>query len=862
MRAAGLFTLAALTLLCGAGEARADAPVLLRAPLYGAPDRGGPGDLLLLAGSGFAEGDRVVYQVAGSDAAPAHPGVVPDANSATAGTAEIVKLADPADAITVRLPAELRADRPLWFWVVNAAGEWSAPVAINDPRPLWISPAQVHATADPARLGRVVRVVGRNLGYSSTSGPVYLRLSGPATYRLASRAAAGEALGAYVREAVLPARVAPGLYAVALSADGMHWLTVPDQQLQVVPDPLPPQRFDITDARFGQCRPDDSADDSPCLRRALQAAQAAGGGVVALPAGRWDLDSGPGRDGFMLAPGVSLEGAGMTHTIVQRHGATRAVMPGAMLTLTGRNTVTDIAFTDDTRYHSSGDCRSLIQLGTAPDGSADTVDDVLIARDSFMRVGRGLMANGRPIHRLVVVHNRFGAFETALMLTGGGASPDHPYDVVDSVFRDNLFVPGSFSNPEGRAGVLASQIAASQRVDFSDNTTDGRSTEGLQDPNDSPGWRAAFFWSLDNSVEQLLVSGNRIDCPGDKVGDGEAVALDNSEAAFGADGVMPVETAGSGWVRVRGTLLHSRRGQALPPTFHVGQWITVVDGEGPGQTRRITAYAEDQAAGTVIFQVAPAWDVLPSAAGRTRVAFGRQYWQVYIIGNQVNQSSPTCRKANLSGPRGGSITMWAPIADSVIEGNQQHDTDGIQFVQDYSARTPTCPACANFTTHVTDLLIRGNRVDGEYDWDSDCSWSGIRGYFVASTTPESAPPRLGFGIRIEGNTVIHADGQRGGAITFARAGASGPPPGRWPFTQNTLISGNVIQDIEGEPPKPLCRQMQGERTGIRIEGDGNIHDTVLSGNRCEHVARGLADYGAGTLRLCTVAAGSCECPRP
>jgi hypothetical protein len=79
--------------------------------------------------------------------------------------------------------------------------------------------------------------------------------------------------------------------------------------------------------------------------------------------------------------------------------------------------------------------------------------------------------------------------------------------------------------------------------------------------------------------------------------------------------------------------------------------------------------------------------------------------------------------------------------------------------------------------------------------------------------------------------------------------------------QSLLIYGNVIRDISGELPRTGCPDGRGQRTraGIRLEGPGNVRDTVLEGNRCERVDSFLEDSGAATQRVCRDGAVSCEC---
>jgi hypothetical protein len=852
------------------GPAAARAPELLRTPGYESPVRGGPGELLLIAGTGFSSTDRVVYEAIDAAArSGTHPSAVPTQSTSTRGTSPIVKLANPPYAITTQLPELIQPGTGYHIWVVSAAGEWSAPLAINDARPLWVTPAYVYSSIDFAGLGRKLRVVGRNLDFAGASA-TWMQLRGPKTYVLAARGRADVSPEQqYVSEAPLPDHIVPGKYWVAVSRDARMWTRVPTQQLEVRPDPPALPAFDLSDSKFGACRPDDGADDTACLAAALETARRAGGGVVHIPKGHWDvstalLPKARQRDGLVLAPGVHLRGEGASASILVRHKAQDLPEPGALLTLVGENSVLGLSFTDEEHYESLEQSRAVIQLGVPPDSPApeiyaDTVADVVLSGNSFNHVGRVLVDGRRPVRNLFVAHNEFGAYDNVLFLTGGGTSLAQPFRIDDSVFRWNRFVPGSYANVAIRQGTIATQLGASRRVDFSDNVADGASEQGLQDAADLHGWRAAFFWNLTNDVEELLVADNHISCSGDKAGDGEAIAFDSSGNTFGFEAAQTVDAAGPDWVRIHHSLLHQQYGQPLPDNYYNTHWLWIVAGPGMGQTRRVVGYTEDRVTGMVTLRVSPGWDIAPQA-GLARVIVGKQYWQVYVVANEVNHASPPCRKANLNGPRGGVIGFAALVADSAIEANSQVETDGIEIFQDYSPHTKSCPSCVGTAILTTALEIRGNLIDGEYDWSSDCSWSGIRGYFVATPTAEEPPPLLGFGTVIAHNVISRADGQRGGGIDIAHAGAAGPPPGNWPMVQNLLIFENVIRDLSGPTPRSACREGQHDRTGIRLEGPGNIRDTVLEGNQCERVDRFLEDSGTATTRLCHGnEVRSCEC---
>ncbi|HEV2703525.1 MAG TPA: hypothetical protein VGV09_18005, partial [Steroidobacteraceae bacterium] len=571
--------------------------------------------------------------------------------------------------------------------------------------------------------------------------------------------------------------------------------------------------------------------------------------------------AGSGADGFVLPSGTSLLGAGAGRSIIERIDGLKPGSSVALLTLLGGNTLSGLTFRDSAHFTSMADARPIVRLGTAAASAAkpEPIADVVITGNHFDRVGKAVADEGEwPLLRLIVTDNEFAAFGEALFL-GGGARPGAPFRVDDSIIRRNRFIPGSYLNAAIRQGTIASEVGAADRLDFSDNIADGADLQGLDSPDDQKGFRAAFFWNMQNNVERLLVSRNRISCSGDKAGDGEALSFDDNGSRSGFAGAPAVAAAGPDWVRVREARLLDSTGQSLPrASFYLGQWVQVVTGPGLGQVRRILAYRED-GVGAVTIQVEPQWDVVPAAA-LSRVQVAREMWQALIVDNDIESGSPPCAKSNLTDKASGRIVLWLPSADSVVEGNVQKDSSGILFRQAYQAGTPSCPSCQNVSTFQSALQIRDNRIVGEYDWSSDCSLSGITGDYSASPTPESPPSVLGFGVAISHNLVVRADGLRGGAIDFMASWYAGPAPGHWPLIDNPLVFHNDLRDIEGPAPRADCNH-GGRRVGILMGEADNVTHAVLYANRCRNVSTALRDPGRDTVRLCpTSAVASCECP--
>jgi hypothetical protein len=558
---------------------------------------------------------------------------------------------------------------------------------------------------------------------------------------------------------------------------------------------------------------------------------------------------------------------GPDKSLILRHGPPRPQGSDALLTLTGHNSITGLSFADELQFHDAkAEARAVIQLGPVPvgdeskGGASHLVADIVVSNNVFLHVGSVITDSaGRPITRLMVTHNVLGGYTQGIELRGNSSSAWEPFRIDDSVIRGNRFVPGSYIDLTAKQGVLASEMGAATRMDFSANVVDGASSENLQEKADPPGFRAAFFWDTNNNVEQVLIAQNQIACSGDKVGDGEAISLDESGNSYGFNGTPAVVAAGPDWITVRGKLNLQQRNRRVPDAYYVGHWVKILGGVGFGQARKIVAAVANETDSTVRLAVAPAWDVVPGGAS-SRVVVSRQHWQLAIVGNSIKQRRPACRKSNLTGPNGGSITLWAPSADLAIEGNRLFDTSGIQFNNSYSFTAPSCQHCGSNSFSTTALEIRGNRIEGEYDWSSDCSKGGIYATLGASPTPESPPPVSGFGISISHNTVIHADAIRGGGIGTPPTWHTGPPPGNWPLVENLLIFHNQLQDIDGSPPKESCRWGQRERSGIHLDGTQNIRDSVLYANQCERVGKPLSDSGLGTSKVCSGQPNSCECP--
>jgi hypothetical protein len=855
---------AVIASLVGA-HAEAAPPRLYNQPAYESTVRGEPDDLLLIAGYGLSKDDRVVYQAVNAPQL-AHPRMLPGSSDATSGVAEVVNKSNVPYSLTVRLPKSLVATQTYELWVVTAQQEWSEPVWINDARPLWFSPAVLYSR-EPDSGERFLKVVGRNLN-PAQDAITEVRLLGTSPLTLAAEPASAEdsSLDRYVARVKLPATLPPGDYRVQVRRDRANWVEVAGQRLNVRANPTE-AIFALSDPAYGGCKPDDGMDDAPCIVRAVAAAQAAGGGTVSFGPGTWNLSARTEKpsQGILIARGVSLQGAGRSATTIVQN-ADGTVAAATSFTLLGGNSVSGFTFRDAHVYSAKSPDNAMIVLGGGPDATrpeGNSVTDVVIAQNLFDRPNIAISDSGVAIARLRITGNEFRAYRRGLNLGGSRYLVNDKFQVTDSQIDHNLFKPGSYLAVDIVQGTIASEVGASLRVDFSNNTADGASTDGLYAPTDAHGWRAAFFWHLNNDQEMVLVSQNSASCTGDKDGDGEALSFDNNANTFGLPGAATVLRADTDSVTVQSMLAKRQNDRDIKiPNYYVGHWLQVGAGPGLGQVRKIVSYTEDSANGTVTFKIAPAWDVVPTE-GQTRINVGREFWQVYALANEVDHRQPLCQKSNRTANKGGSISFWAQNADSVIAGNRQHDTDGIIFQQYYNAEESGCSACGRATFYADFLEIRDNSIDGEYDWDDDCSSSGIFASMAAGPALQSVPATVGFGTAISHNVVSHADGRKGGAISFQPTWLQGPPPHRWRLVDSTLIFHNTLRNLDGAPARGCKGGAPHPRTAISLGASSLMQDSTLYGNSCADARRALVGQAADMTAVCPVGTTTgCGCRAP
>ena len=256
-----------LLLACAAASA---APVV-----FWQSDPIAPGEAVMLVGEGFT--DAPMIEVARlEDAAPARPD-----DGAWSGPGEPAEVLQAGDGcVKFALPTGLRPG--VFGYRVQAAGE-SATGLLNRPV-IWWAQGDLGHRASP---GGWLRVLGKNLGWKARpeSARTTLLLRGPREVALPAEG------GPYSAQVTLPDDLPPGEYEV-LAHNGcggdLAW-SAPVRRVVHVAEAWPDAVLNVVDF---DADPTGRHDSTRAVQDALAAAEAAGGGVVYLPRGRYQVTAG------------------------------------------------------------------------------------------------------------------------------------------------------------------------------------------------------------------------------------------------------------------------------------------------------------------------------------------------------------------------------------------------------------------------------------------------------------------------------------------------------------------------------------------------------------------------------------------
>lgn len=506
------------------------------------------------------------------------PGIVPVQRQGH--TAPLVLADHDGHYAFARLPKTLPPG-PFSVWARNEFGTSARRLILNFPRPQWLSESE-------ACPGQTLRLVGVNfLGAEfGARDRTHVRLLPEGTGKPVETTLRD--CSPYAASFTVPA-VPPGRYFVQISNDGTAYQRLAEEPLTVVTrgqDPLGlgvawaggfhwERRFNVTDYRRG------AADDTAALQAALDAAHAAGGGVVFLPAGEYTIRS------LRLPGGVVLLGEDQQRTVLNYGGDGQAPINSASDEgLQGLARLTIRA----TNGEALPDI--FIVLGqqwgpAAHDGSLRTASRMFCREVSVDYDLKTPIVTGHRGLGLLVIGKDRGLIDRC-SFRGYYASPHLAYLNRYFTCRDTLM--------EFASGVLAT--GASHCVLENNHIIGHR--DYIPDEAHNPGDSHGLF-----ARDHVFATGNV--CEGLGVHEGEAICVENPGGCFTYG---PVLSASGRQLRLA-SAVECDWSKLAPGHSYYGTWtVVIVAGRGLGQWRHVTAANGPE------LTVDQPWDVLPDASSR------------------------------------------------------------------------------------------------------------------------------------------------------------------------------------------------------------------------------------------------------
>lgn len=772
----------------------APGPRLYADSQHQSPVRGDPGEILLLAGTNFDLATTFVVYMAVSDptVAPSPPSPLPSSQSSEEGVIDTNVWRGP-HGIKVRLPEAMKAGKTYALWAVTPDPvhpgyyDYSNHVFINDARPMWITPGPrktapgatahpyMYSSADRPGIGRVLKIVGRNLQpVPEEKTRVLFTSDGETSYLLFADDDGQESTSVerYVAQVTLPSMELVNDqatdYEVEISRDGESW--VPAGMVTILPDPAPIAEFRPNDYGDGSvvCDPCVSADHTLCISRALHAARrhvtprvdvsctsdsqcasnqiCKANGKCGNAAANVVFDRGSCGDGIWhVATNCDPNGVGylQDNYFMTSHPGGPPVEPGpyGVCSITygfpvypGVNLVADQGaptrpviqtedgfdqpvFTKKNGADPGADRQYLFEL------TGDNLVEGLRFKDAYSANAPGSNTFLLGGHDLVIVDNVFDRTYAGIG-SRNEAMPPEGY-VSNVVIADNQFgcwvtgaaMPASVDSVISRNVFLpggdAAPIAASTIASRRVDISSNFVNGENPDYADSKlGFRAGFFLPTFGPQEHVLLASNTIACTGTRHNyDGEAISFDSN------GDITPFRSSelvvGSPAPSTTEVSIGWPGSSILPASWALGRWLRIDHGPGLGQGRKIVAVSP--ATTTVTYTVSPPFDVAP-VAGQSRVIIGNPAWQAYVVDNVIDD---TC-SVGLVTPENkhlyhfystGVIMVYSSGSDVAIESNHLSYTSGIEISAFYTDDT-TVDKYTHKPQYFVD--VRANEIVGKF----------------------------------------------------------------------------------------------------------------------------------------------------
>ena len=408
-------------------------------------------------------------------------------------------------------------------------------------------------------------------------------------------------------------------------------------------------------------------DDTAAIQNALNAAEAAGGGVVELAAGTYTIS-----DTVKLGVGVVLKGAGKNATVIQMlapgntsSGYVSFFTHSASSGYVGRFGVTGIK----AEAAPSIDPGVRLNFGAFGDGAwYGNWDPNFDAREVYNYLTAKYIFLYDNDFDLSLENPNYGGFRCSgagpILVKNNNFQTTSDICYSFSILNYFTFINNTFD-------YAASQMSvASEKFIFENNAITGHYNSVTEDYFHSAGLHGLFtnepiygfnMWNSyigGNTIKNLdHVDGN----------DGEAMGCDSNQSYQASEEILG---ATENTITFAENYVHSGH------SFNESQQLIITAGTGLGQIREVAGAASagmDGMKKVWTVTVDRPWDVIPD--GTSKVGVGR-----YHIGNTFdsNTSVNTC---------GGAPQMYDGCEDNIISNNTAIDTNGM-YLHGWNLKTP------------------------------------------------------------------------------------------------------------------------------------------------------------------------------
>ena len=439
------------------------------AKVYWASDPVSPGETALVIGDGFAVSGALRLENL--------------VDAATTSKPKVLLRTD--QSLAVSIPSDWR---PGIYRLTIGSGDEYASVLLNEPDIYWTQ-GDMGSTSS---VGGDVRVFGRSIQMPGATAR--LRVITADKDMATISADTGDL---WTARFILPQTLVAGDYRLEISNGAVGEVAwQPAGRLQIVASFAQyERRFKLADYGAGL---DGRKDDTVALQAALDAASAAGGGVVALPPGRI-LAAGPLRIGAK----VTMRGAGINATSLVFDGASDSTRP--RIKGPGRYTIADLTiYSAENGPVVSDDSHESAAKGVAPTGGV-VLERVRIETNGFRRVRRAeelaeLVMNSRRKPR--------GGKRYAVLLGGADLKiVECEISGTHGTLRLSKAIRGLVARSILRPGLWGNvSLASSEGLIFEDNKIHGGDllAVGIGVPASGPGRVSRNIYFARNEVRRFF----------------------------------------------------------------------------------------------------------------------------------------------------------------------------------------------------------------------------------------------------------------------------------------------------------------------------------------------------------------------